>query len=717
MQDSFHIGELHRVEPSLNSVMGPAGTTRLEPKVMQVLVCLAAHAGRVVSKEQLMRTVWADAFVGDDVLTRCISELRRVFDDDVKEPRFIQTIPKSGYRLIASVSERNVVTRGQETTAESDRAVAQARRRSLLQILVTGVLLAGIVVGGWWVASTNRESRGLPRQPTLTQLTANPPDVPVTSAQISPDGKYLAYADPAGILVRVIDTGETHRIAETGGMDVQAWSGDGNRIRSAACDATTCTGWDLSLVGGTRRRFGAAWSVSDVAVRPVGDAVISTPDGSRLLRIATVSGDLSVDFLDGTTRRLVELGPHGSARWSADGERLLFTRGPALSAIESMPLTGGSSSVVFKAPAGQRIIDPGLHLRDGRLLTILSDTETNAVAVWVLQIDSSSGVAHGPARRLTEWKAGGAYIGPFAIGLRSRLRLASASADGQRVIVKYDMSHGDIFVARFDEGQGRLSDTPRRIISDERGSFPAAWTPDGSTILFNLGQSGSQDIYTQRLNAESSEPLVVGGGDQLLPRVTGDGRWVLFQEPLGAEGSRIMRVPLAGGSPEQLLATSTIGFPKCAIRGRCVVYEREGANWIISSLDPVGGRGERLCSIPFGIRGEDISPEGDAMAQVVDGSPNRIRIYSLRGEPVKDVVVDNVSALGNLDWSSTGAGFFSTNLAGGRPELVFIRMDGRSRVLWSPQGIPVAAIPSPDGTHLAISGWTRQSNVWMLTGF
>ena len=101
MQNGFRIGESYHVEPSLNSVTGPAGTTRLEPKAMQVLVCLAEHAGQVVAKEQLIRTVWPDTFVGDDVLTRCISELRRVFGDDAKEPRFIQTIPKSGYRLIA----------------------------------------------------------------------------------------------------------------------------------------------------------------------------------------------------------------------------------------------------------------------------------------------------------------------------------------------------------------------------------------------------------------------------------------------------------------------------------------------------------------------------------------------------------------------------------------------------------------------------------------
>ena len=106
MQNGFLVGDSHRVEPSLNSVTGPAGTIRLEPKVMQVLVLLAGHAGQVVAKERLIQTVWPDTFVTDDVLTRAISELRRVFGDEVKESRFIQTIPKSGYRLIARVSPR-----------------------------------------------------------------------------------------------------------------------------------------------------------------------------------------------------------------------------------------------------------------------------------------------------------------------------------------------------------------------------------------------------------------------------------------------------------------------------------------------------------------------------------------------------------------------------------------------------------------------------------
>ena len=96
---------------------------------MQVLVCLAAQAGQVVPKERLMRTVWPDTFVGDDVLTRAISELRRVFGDDVRNPRFIQTIPKSGYRLMAPVSFTSPDDIGAAMAKAVGTETRQSRRR------------------------------------------------------------------------------------------------------------------------------------------------------------------------------------------------------------------------------------------------------------------------------------------------------------------------------------------------------------------------------------------------------------------------------------------------------------------------------------------------------------------------------------------------------------------------------------------------------------
>ena len=62
----------------------------------------------MVSKERLLNAAWADTAVGDDVLIRAISELRRLFEDDPKQPRIIETIPKAGYRLIAPVTRPRV---------------------------------------------------------------------------------------------------------------------------------------------------------------------------------------------------------------------------------------------------------------------------------------------------------------------------------------------------------------------------------------------------------------------------------------------------------------------------------------------------------------------------------------------------------------------------------------------------------------------------------
>jgi adenylate cyclase len=106
------------VAPSLNSISCKGTTVRLEPKVMAVLVCLAEHAGETLPKETLFHTVWPDTFVTDDVLTHSISELRRAFEDDAREPHIIQTIPKRGYRLVAPVSSA-VVAAAASTTRDS----------------------------------------------------------------------------------------------------------------------------------------------------------------------------------------------------------------------------------------------------------------------------------------------------------------------------------------------------------------------------------------------------------------------------------------------------------------------------------------------------------------------------------------------------------------------------------------------------------------------
>lgn len=75
----------------------------MEPRVADVLRYFVEHAGRVVSREELLDAVWHTSNISDDVLTRCVNLIRKAFEDDAARPRVLETITKRGYRLIATV--------------------------------------------------------------------------------------------------------------------------------------------------------------------------------------------------------------------------------------------------------------------------------------------------------------------------------------------------------------------------------------------------------------------------------------------------------------------------------------------------------------------------------------------------------------------------------------------------------------------------------------
>jgi DNA-binding winged helix-turn-helix (wHTH) protein len=89
-----------RIQPSLNRLTRGDATVRIEPKLMDVLLFLARHAGQVVSKDAIADAVWPNLFISESVITRAIAGLRKALDDDARAPRFIETIAKRGYRLL-----------------------------------------------------------------------------------------------------------------------------------------------------------------------------------------------------------------------------------------------------------------------------------------------------------------------------------------------------------------------------------------------------------------------------------------------------------------------------------------------------------------------------------------------------------------------------------------------------------------------------------------
>ena len=101
-QEPFRLGDW-LVEPRLNRLTRNGESIQIELKMMDVLVCLAEHAGELVERLQLIDTVWATEFISENALTRAIAELRNALGDDAKKPTFIETIHRRGYRLIAPV--------------------------------------------------------------------------------------------------------------------------------------------------------------------------------------------------------------------------------------------------------------------------------------------------------------------------------------------------------------------------------------------------------------------------------------------------------------------------------------------------------------------------------------------------------------------------------------------------------------------------------------
>jgi DNA-binding winged helix-turn-helix (wHTH) protein len=104
---SFRLGDW-LVEPGLSRISNSSTTTHLRPKVMDLLVTLARRPGEVFSKQELLDAVWPSVVVADGSLTVTVAELREALGDASTDSRYIETIPRRGYRMIAPVAPPDV---------------------------------------------------------------------------------------------------------------------------------------------------------------------------------------------------------------------------------------------------------------------------------------------------------------------------------------------------------------------------------------------------------------------------------------------------------------------------------------------------------------------------------------------------------------------------------------------------------------------------------
>ena len=99
----FYLGEL-LIEPLKGQISSPAGSGHLPPKAVEVLLCLASSPGELVTRRHLLETVWGKGRGSQETLGHAISEIRHALDDHADDPRYIQTLPKRGYRLLVDVT-------------------------------------------------------------------------------------------------------------------------------------------------------------------------------------------------------------------------------------------------------------------------------------------------------------------------------------------------------------------------------------------------------------------------------------------------------------------------------------------------------------------------------------------------------------------------------------------------------------------------------------
>jgi DNA-binding winged helix-turn-helix (wHTH) protein/tetratricopeptide (TPR) repeat protein len=157
LEAGFRIGE-YLIQPRQNRVVRGDAEVRLERRVVDVLVCLAEHAGEVVSRETLHQRVWGNVVVTDQAMTNCISELRHHLGDDRVSHRIIETIPKRGYRLTAPVQ----LAAAKPAPEQSPPSTRTSKVRQW-RVLAGGLLLLAAAVGAtvWWRNAS---------EPTLTTV-------------------------------------------------------------------------------------------------------------------------------------------------------------------------------------------------------------------------------------------------------------------------------------------------------------------------------------------------------------------------------------------------------------------------------------------------------------------------------------------------------------------------------------------------------------------
>jgi Tol biopolymer transport system component/DNA-binding winged helix-turn-helix (wHTH) protein len=720
---------------------------KLQEQPFRVLVELVANSGNLVSREDLHKKLWpADTFVDFDVgLNSAIRKLRQALNDDAENPRYIETLAKRGYRFIAPVAD--AVAAAPPTSRDSlaqapvplpsDGTISakgeeiQRKPRPWYWVLAALCVLAlvgyGVLVA-WRRANT-------PTLATEQQITANPPQAPITAAVVSPDGKYVAYSDTTGVYIRHIDTGEVRplQLPKEFNATPTGWFPDGTHLllTSGGAAQGRPSLWKVSILGGSPQEL--MENASEAAISPDGsriaflrgDAVgsmeiwVMGTDGSNLHRItnATVPGASGPQSYGTANQPLTGVHP-SSIAWSPDGRRVAYVRrfeedNPSLSAkhsLETVDVNGGQPKVLRLST---QLIPVLCWAVDGRLFYAYRDnpaSERQDSGIWSVRVNQKSGELEGKPAQLTR---GAGRIGGLSV-----------SADGRRLILWRANSLPQVFLAEIDAGTGHFK-MPRRLSLDDSANQVYAWTPDSRSVFFSSNRSGTTKLYRQAIDQAVPEVLVEGRGN-FLARLNPDGTRILFVDgfnPLDpALPQHILSVPLEGGTPRVVLQWPSIHNMQCAQSPSklCLFDSLEGSTAHFFTFDPEDGKTQEFVTLKMkGGLSWSLSRDGSQLALILEPLGRRITFMAVSDKSTHDVELDQWSLM-NIDWAPDGKRVLvSSRTTSGAQAILGVEPNGNHRVLLEGDSATQIwwAVESPDGRYAALGMVTGANNVWMVENF
>jgi serine/threonine protein kinase len=649
-------------------------------------------------------------------------------------------LPARLENIINKALEKNRDARYQSVSQM--RAELEGQRRDILpgtlnrwwmsaSIAVAVLFIIGAIL---WVVNRKPQLAQSLANVKLRQLTINSSENRVTGGAISPDGKYLAYADNKGMHIKSIETGDTQIVSQPEALTFtgvnweipqNAWFPDSTKFLAnahplgepvEAWSSQTTSIWAVSRLGGAPHKLrdkSVAWSVS-----PDGSVISFQPD-DREIWLMGPSGEQAHKLYDAGNKKAICC----FSFLRNEGRVSYITTDQSGDTGVARDLHGGPLTTLFPPSDIQRMGD-GTWSPDGRFIYSMNEAQAvgDTCNYWTVRINTRSGKVLEKPKQLTNW-AGFCMAGP------------SISADGKRLAFLETSSHGTTYLADLEAGGKRIRNS-RHFTLEEANDYPADWTADSKTLILVYNRGDHYGLYKQPVNGDTPEPILASAlGALQAAMLSPDGKWViimLYEGP--SKPSQIMRVPIRGGSPEPIFRVRLGTELSCAKTPSkfCAIAEQaaDGKHIIITAFDPIKELGSELAC--FEIENFDprmhnllwnISPDGTRLA-VARSEAGPIEIRSLRDQATQVIRAKDLNHIRGFVWAPD-EGLFVTNLAKDGAEVVHVDLKGDTDVIWRGIGGPpsgagaglISAIPSPDGRHLALEGTTLNANMWMMENF